>query len=124
MRFLSPLWAKGSWGFLELVGLGFAGYFWLGLGYWVYPTAMGLAGLLRLYNRFAGENREGNYVRLDETLDKMATPVAAEPPSGVRRALSGRAIAVSLSMLAPHIVGCAGHITMESRKMRSGANGC
>ena len=81
VRFLSPLWAKGSWGFLEVVGLGFAGYFWLGLGYWVYPTAMGLAGLLRLYNRFAGENREGNYVRLDETLDKMATPVAAELPT-------------------------------------------
>ena len=47
--FYSPLWAHGGWSLLEIAGLGLAGFFWLGAGFWVWPTAMTLAGLYRFY---------------------------------------------------------------------------
>lgn len=47
--FYSPLWAHGAWSILELVGIGIAGFFWLGAGYFVFPSAIVIASLIRIY---------------------------------------------------------------------------
>lgn len=45
--FYSPMWASGWWWWLELIGLGLAGFIWLGAGYWVFPSAMTIAAIYR-----------------------------------------------------------------------------
>ena len=50
LGFYSPLWAHGGWSLLELTAVGLVGFIWLGAGYWIFPSAVTLAALVRLYN--------------------------------------------------------------------------
>lgn len=45
----SPFWAHGCWWLIEFLGVGIAGFFWLGTGLWVCSGAITLASLWRCF---------------------------------------------------------------------------
>ena len=63
LSFYSPMWAHGGWSLLEIVGVGIAGFFWLGAGYFVFPCCMCIAGIVRCYTWLA--NPSGYYKGAD-----------------------------------------------------------
>ena len=58
------MWAHGAWSIIELFFVGLAGFVWLGAGYFVFPSCMTIASLVRMYLWLANPTR---YVRGEQT---------------------------------------------------------
>jgi len=86
LGFYSPLWAHGGWSLLELTAVGLVGFIWLGAGFWIFPSAVTLAALARLYNwckpsvSYLIDRRYNGGGRVKPTLLATTEP-ADEPPA-------------------------------------------
>lgn len=75
--FYAPIWAHGAWSLIELVGIGLAGFIWLGAGFFVFPTVMTLAAIVRIYIWLSGAQRRREYYLRVEVEDPPQAAVQA-----------------------------------------------
>ena len=85
----SPFWAHGCWWFVELVGVGIGGFFWLGTGLWVCSGAITLAALWRCFwtycsGRWWSDMPDEDELQgiLEAKRAKARAPRAVEPAAG------------------------------------------
>lgn len=80
----SPFWAHGCWWFVELFGVGIAGFFWLGTGLWVCSGAIVLASLWRCFWTYCS-GRWWSQMPEPQRGDEEAARIVAPAPRALLR---------------------------------------